>query len=116
MIGPQILNRAVQMVTSLLNQHQKEINQAYLEGEGGLTVNLVVKLTPGKTPNVQELEVGISFIQNRVKESLVAEVSEIQGALFDAVEKLRPKKGSGIDSVTIASSRTGKSVTLEAKE
>jgi len=116
MIGPRILNRAVQMVTSLLNQHQKEIDQAYLGGDGGLTVNLAVKLTPGKKPNVQDLEVSISFVERRVKESLVAEVSEIQDALFDAVEKLRPKKGSGIDSVTITESRTGKSATLEAKE
>ncbi len=114
MIGPFILGNAKEMLGRLLDDNLDLIDQAYLKSDAGLSIALTVKIEPSKKSGFQVLEVGINFVVNRAKNQIAKEVSETQSSLFKAIEKLRPKKGSGIDSVTISTDKA--SVTLEAKE
>ena len=114
MIGRFILGEAKAMLGKLLDDNLDLIDQAYIKSDAGLTIALSVKIEPSKKTSFQILEVGINFVINRAKNQIAKEVSELQSPLFKAVEALRPKKGSGIDSVTISTDKA--SVTLEAKE
>jgi len=60
--------------------------------------------------NFVGIEASLTFVADKVKEFMEAEISETQPNLFETIEKLRPKEGS----VTISSA--GQSVTLEAKK
>lgn len=116
MIGPKIIGEAKVMLGKLLDDNLDLIDQAFLRSDAGLTIALSIKIEPSKRSGFQILETGINFVVNRAKNQIAKEVSEGQDALFKAIEALRPKKGSGIDSVTITDSRTGKSAELKAGE
>jgi hypothetical protein len=121
MIGPRIIADIKEQIGKLLGRYLSEIDQAYLESEAGLKISLPVKIGPSEKPGFEEIEVGISFVQKKVKQSITRYVSEAQAPLIPeaakrAVERLRPKKGSGIDSVTISESSSGASVTLTPRE
>src|SRR4030043_100388 len=116
MIGPKILNEAKEMLGRLLDDNLDLIDKGYVGSDGGLTIALSLKIEPSKRANFQVVEAAINFVVHRAKNQIAKEVSEGQDALFKTVEAMRPKKGSGIDSVTITESKTGKSVTLEAKD
>ncbi len=116
MIGPKIIGEAKVMLGKLLNDNLDLIDQAFLKSDAGLTIALSIKIEPSKRSGFQILETGINFVVNRSKNQIAKEVSEGQDALFKAVESLRPKKGSGIDSVTIFNPSTDKSVELKARE
>lgn len=116
MIGPKIIGEAKGMLSKLLDDNLDLIDQAFLKSDAGLTIALSIKIEPSKRSGFQILETGINFVVNRAKNQIAKEVSEGQDALFKAVEALRPKKGSGIDSVTITESQTGESVELKARK
>ncbi len=116
MIGPKIIGEAKEMIGKLLDANLNRIDAAYIGSDSGLTIALSLKIEPSKRASFQILEAGINFVVDRAKNQIAKEVSEGQDALFKAVEALRPKKGSGIDSVTFTESRTGKSVELKARE
>ena len=116
MIGPKILGQAKEMLGRLLDDNLDLIDRAYVGSEAGLTISLSVKIEPSKKANFQVVECVINFVVLRAKNQLHKEVSETQDLLFKAVEALRPKKGSGIDSVTISNPQTGQSVELKARE
>ena len=62
------------LASRLLSDYKDEIKEAYLKaGDGSLTVSLNIKLSPKKEDI--EAEVGISFVAERVKESVKAIVS-----------------------------------------
>ena len=115
MIGPKIIGEAKEMVGKLLDDNLDLIDKAYVGSEAGLTIALSVKIEPSKRAGFQILETGINFVVHRAKNQIAKEVSEIQDSLFKAVEAIRPKKGSGIDSVTISNLQTGQSVELKAR-
>ncbi len=116
MIGPNILKEAKEAIGNLLDRYISEIDQAYLTSEAGIKINIPIKISPSDRRGFEALEVGISFVQKKVKTRINKYVSVGQDPLFKAVEKLRPKKGDGIDSITITNSQTGESATLKAKE
>jgi len=121
MIGPRIMTEIKVQIEKLLDKYVSEIDQAYLESEAGIKISLPVKIGPSDRPGFEAIEVGISFVQKKVKTSITKYVSEAQAPLIPeavkrAVERLRPKKGSGIDSVTISESLSGASVTLTPRE
>ena len=115
MIGPKILGEAKEMIGKLLDDNLDLIDRAYIGSEAGLTIALSIKIEPSKKTGFQFLETGINFVVHRAKNQMQKEVSEAQGKLFDAIEKMRPKKGSHIDSVTISNPSTGESVELKAR-
>ena len=116
MIGKHIIGQAKEMVAKLLDDNLDLIDQAYIGSDGGLTVALSVKIEPSKRTGFQILETGINFVVHRAKNQIAKEVSEMQDPLFKTIENMRPKKGSGIDSVNISIPTPGQSVTLKAKE
>lgn len=68
---------------------------------------MTIFIKPTKNPHVVVVETALNFVQSRIKATNKIEVNELQGELFKAVEKLRPKEGS----VTISSGE--RSVTLK---
>jgi hypothetical protein len=121
MIGPRIMTEIKAQIEKLLDRYVSEIDQAYLGSETGVKISLPVKIGPSDKPGFEAIEVGISFVQKKVKQSITKYVSEGQDPLIPeavkrAVERLRPKKGGGIDSVTISNPASGASVTLTPKE
>lgn len=121
MIGPRILAEIKEQIGKLLDMYLDDIEQAYLNSEAGVKISLPVKIAPSDRPGFEAIEVGISFVEKRVKQSITKYVSEAQAPLIPeaakrAVERLRPKKGSGIDSVTFSESSSGASVTLTPRE
>lgn len=116
MIGPKIIGEAKEMIGKLLDDNLDLIDQAYVGSDAGLTISLSVKIEEAKKPTFKYVEAGINFVVHRAKNQIAKEVSEVQDSLFKVVEALRPKKGSGIDSVTISNPSTGESVELKARE
>lgn len=102
-------------VSELLDVHQGEIDEAYIKAEKGIVVSLGVKILP-IAPGTHYITTRFSMISGRVKDEINAKVDEDQAPLLKAVERLRPKKGSGIDSITISNLATGESATLKARE
>ena len=116
MIGPNVLEEIKRSVGALLDRYLPEIDQAYVTSENGLKISLTAKIAPSDRRGFLAVETGISFVQKKVKNSVSSYVSESQDPLIKAVENLRPKKGSGIDSVSISHPASGQSVTLGAKD
>jgi hypothetical protein len=104
----QVLRQGMDLIELGLARHTSKIKEAYVKAEGGLTINMAIVIKPTKDIHVVVVETAITFVESRVKETEKFEVNDLQGELFKAVEKLRPKEGS----VTISSGNT--SVTLES--
>lgn len=116
MIGYKTMEQAKRLITELLDAHQPEINQAYLQAEEGITVGLSLKIEPNESKSeFVDVTAGINFVALRVKDQASVRVSENQESLFAPVEKLRPRKGSSIDKITISNPKTGDEVTLEPR-
>ena len=78
-----------------------------------MRVGIAIILEPDK--NGERIEVRISLVTGRLKDSYDSVVNELQESLLkEAVEGLRPKKGSSIKSVTLSTQE--RSVTLGQKE
>lgn len=105
----QVLSKGISLVDAALSEYIAQIREAYLKAEGGLTINMAMKIEPTRDPHVVSLETSVSFVESKVKAGSKVQIDDRQGELFKAVEKLRPKEGS----VTI--SGAGQSVTLKAK-
>ncbi len=110
----QVIGKAQEMIGKLLNDHRDDIHKAYLKCEGGLSVSISLKVEPTKDPHQVSLGVGINFVESRIRDGGRVLINDMQDELFKAVEKLRPKEGDSIDSVTI-SSPGHESVTLKKK-
>lgn len=107
MIGPKTIEQAKRLTNELLDTYQN-IKEAYVKAEGGVSVGLTLKITPDDSrAGFVYVDAQINFVESRVKDSVVVSICENQDPLFMAIEKLCPKKGSGIDSVTISNPRRG---------
>ena len=97
----QVLSKASGMLTKMLVEYAADIHGAYLKAEGGISIGLTVKLTPTKDPSKVVVEIVLNFVSERIKDQKQEIVDEAQNELFKAVERLRPKKGSGDESLTL---------------
>lgn len=110
-----VIEKAETMIHKLLFDHVDDIKKAYLKSGSELSIALSLKIEPTKDPGIVALDVGINFVESRIKDSGKVLINELQDELFKVAEKLRPAAYSSIDSVTI-STPGGESVTLKKKE
>ena len=109
-------------VEELLKGHIFDIDEAYQnsgeEYEDGTASDREVKIALAariaELGNKHEIETSISFIKSKIKEKVKVVIGPEQLLLFSKLEALRPKKDSGIDSVTF-STEGREPVTLRAK-
>ncbi len=112
MIGEKANAEAKKMLALAVDQNWADIKEAYIKAKSRMRVGIGLIFEPDKQG--EKIEVRISLVTGRLKNSYESVVNELQDPLIKAVDKLRPKKGSGIDKVTVSSG--GKSVSLEAKD
>lgn len=110
----QVLGKGMEALDFMVMGLIAEIHLAYVKAEAGLTINMTMKIEPTKDSHVVSLETAVNFVESRIKRLNKIEINDTQDQLFKTVEKLRPKAGSGIDSVTLSTGE--KSVTLTKKE
>ena len=113
-IGGRTIKAMQDLSAELLNDHAKKINEAFMKSDdGSVKVSISLDVSESeKRANYIDVDATISFTTEKVKAKITKSVSDTQ-PLFDAIDKLTSKKGSGIESVTLSSG--DKSVTLEAK-
>lgn len=80
-IGPNTIGSASRLLDALLKKHAQEIDSAYIKEEGAFTVNLSVKFKPDENGGI-DMEVGIAFVKERVKDSVKGHVQENMDNLF----------------------------------
>jgi hypothetical protein len=117
-IGEATIKKMEGLAAEQLQAYAKKINEAFLKSEDGkLKVSLAFYIgVSGERANAGDIDATISFTTEKVKDKISTTVSENQTELFKAVEKLIPKKESGIDSVTISAPGSGlEPVTLKAR-
>lgn len=91
-IGRGTLFHAGELLKSLLFAHQEEIDEAWRKAEGPLAVSLSLKFSVDeKDPGSVEIDAGISFTLEKVKENISGHYNEAQGGLFEG----KPEKGGG---------------------
>lgn len=117
MIGEKARDAAKNLLAQAIDEHWPEIKEAYIKAASRMRVGVGIIFEPDKYG--ERIEVRISLVTSRLKDSYDAVVNELQeclpgAVLLEGINRLRPKKGSGIDKVTISSGV--KSVSLEAKE
>jgi hypothetical protein len=106
-------------VRRLINSNSAEITEAFEDSADEETGKRKVKLSIAAQikeagAGRYEVKARVSFHKSTIRDEDFAIIDNKQLGLFDAVEKLRPKKGSGIDSVEF--SAPGRDpVRLEAK-
>jgi len=76
MIGERTINEIGEAVTSILLDHQPDLNRAYAAAEDALAITLGVKVRPVKEGN--RCEVKLSFVTSQVKTSVVRIVNDQQ--------------------------------------
>jgi len=104
-IGEKTIGSASRLLDALLKKHSQEIDSAYIKEEGAFTVNMSIKFKPDDDGGI-DMECGIAFVKDRVKDSIKGRVQENMDGLFDAFEK-------GKMSVTIGEETFGKVVSFE---
>jgi hypothetical protein len=77
-----VLDEVGELVKDIMRMHQPEIDKAYLKLDGALTLSLSAKFKPTKDGTF-EIEAGISFTAEKVKDSIVKYYNEKQGELFE---------------------------------
>jgi hypothetical protein len=85
-IGPNTIGSASRLLDALLKKHAQEIDSAYIKEEGAFTVNMSLKFKPDDDGGI-EMDVGIAFVKDRVKESIKGRVQENMEGLFDKKEE-----------------------------
>jgi len=92
-IGNKAINGVGAMAMQLLRDHQKEINEAYLSTDDPLSIALKLKIKPSQSGGV-DLEMGIDFVAERIKDKVVRSINEAQGELFEE----QPDRGDVVDA------------------
>ena len=85
-ISLKAVQTAGEMITNLLEAYQDKLNKAFLKSDGTLTVDLKAKFKPGENDSI-EVEVGINFVTDRIKNTFSRLVNENQEGLFEIVDK-----------------------------
>ncbi len=105
-------------IESLLLEQREGINYAFQKIKEGIKISIGVNLD--QTNQGIEINYTVNYPLEPAPEPAQKQtvkkrqiINENQAELFDGFEKMRPKAGSGIDSITISSGC--KSATLEAR-
>ena len=123
MIGDKFRAKVKEAIEELLDGHIEQIKEAYIQSETGVNVAIPIRIQPNaKISGFIDVSVGIRFVRLKTKENILLHISEAQDPLFTGFKDprlagvLKPRKGSGIDSVKITQHPSGKSVELRAKD
>jgi len=112
MFSEKLVSKMGELAEELLKSETVRMQKAYAkQDDGKLTVALSFIVQPSQAKGMMDIDCTIQYTMEKIKEKITCRVAENQ---TDFIEKLRPKAGSGIDSVTLTAG--GKSVTLEQKK
>ena len=81
-VGRQTIETATDLVGSLLSMHQDDIDKAFLSAEGQFSISLKIIMKPSDNGGI-DVDAGISFVTDRVKDSVMRNVQEGQEGLFN---------------------------------
>ena len=79
----ELIDKAKTEISGLLDNYAVQICKAYTENDDTLTVSLSLKFSAGKPANSVEMQVDISFVESKVKDSVKILVNEKQIGLFE---------------------------------
>lgn len=101
-------------IEGLLKDYEEDLEQAWIRcGEEPLTISFSAKIGVARGKNI--CEVSISFVKEKIKDSQTFEWSNVQGKLFETIEKIDKKlKDEGLTMTVKA--RGHESVTLGDKD
>ena len=81
-VGKHVLNTANELIKGLFTMHQDDIDKGYLNaGDGAFSVNIRVVMRSAENGGI-DVDAGISFVTDRVKDALGRNVREGQEELF----------------------------------
>lgn len=75
-IGEKTLKEGKSLLDGLIDKYREDINLAYLKAAGPLTIDLKLKFSPDDGGN--KIEAGISFVTDKVKDSVSGKMDEDQ--------------------------------------
>ena len=78
-IGIKAIEEIAQTAKVLMQERLPELQQAYQGSEGTFTLGITAKMKP--CPEGTRIEIGVNFVQSRVKESVVRIVNDEQMGL-----------------------------------
>lgn len=82
-ISRETLNEGGQLLTSALLTYIQDINQGYNKCDKDFSIALTLKIKPGHSNGNFELEAGINFTKDKIKDTFTRIVDQAQGSLFD---------------------------------
>lgn len=82
-IGEKTIAKTVQMLERHLRDYKKDMNEAYLKAEGPLDVTLKAKYSAPQNGDGTKIDTSITFVAEKIKDSMKATVDEKQRELFD---------------------------------
>lgn len=80
-IGSKTVNAIADGVVDVLEDHRNTINEAYLKLDGKLSLTITVAIGPD--PDGNKCDIGLSFVKERVKDSVTRIVKEQQLEMFE---------------------------------
>ncbi len=80
-IGDKTFEKAGEMLTAIMKSYRSKINQAYLAADEELKIGLSLSISPATNMGSFNLEAGINFIAEKIKDQFSATVEELQGEL-----------------------------------
>jgi uncharacterized protein YbjQ (UPF0145 family) len=81
MIGDKTREQIKEMVGGLVGDYMDELNDAYRKAEDSMTIAFNVKIKPNKNAG-NDIDVGINFVADRVKDSISTTIDEDQMKMF----------------------------------
>ena len=112
-ISENVLYKTAEGIRGLLEDYKADIEMAYCNEEDSLTLAISVKYSLPKSGSGVQVDTGLTFVKEKIKAKITDIVDPNKDSLFKAIDGMRPKKGSGVDSVTLEAG--GESVTLESQ-
>lgn len=83
-LGEKTFSMTKELLGHIVEMYQAEIKKAWLKTEKTLSISLSLKFNPNDANEDEvDIEAGISFVSEKVKDSISATVNEKQGDLFD---------------------------------
>jgi hypothetical protein len=81
-VGKQVLNTANELIKGLLTMHQDDIDKGYLNaGDSAFAITIRVVMRPAENGGI-DVDAGISFVTDRVRDAIGRNVQEGQEELF----------------------------------
>jgi hypothetical protein len=112
-ITSDVLKQTQVSIYGLLQENHNNIEDAYCNEEDTLTLSIQIKYSLPPKGNGIQVDAALNFVKERIKQKTTAIVDPERDSLIGHIESLRPKKGSGIDSVELSSG--DKTLKLQSK-